>query len=51
MALQPDRARDAEENSSQYYLELLGLVDQEFTEFPNIDATQELLLQTVRNKH
>ncbi|RAO71722.1 uncharacterized protein BHQ10_007734 [Talaromyces amestolkiae] len=44
--LQPDRAHDAEENSSQYYSELLGLIDQEFSELPNIDATQELLLRT-----
>lgn len=51
LQLQPDRAHDAEENSSQYSPWLLGLIDQEFPGLPSIDATQELLLQTVRNKY
>lgn len=49
MALQPDRVHEAEENSSHYF-GLLGLINQELQELPDIiDFTPELLLQTVRN--
>ncbi|KAL3706438.1 hypothetical protein TMatcc_007449 [Talaromyces marneffei ATCC 18224] len=46
MALQPDRVHEAEENSSHYF-GLLGLINQELQELPDIiDFTPELLLQT-----